>query len=39
MAFVAGKNRVPSPAAGNTAFLTFMLLIVIYDAIGARLSQ
>src|SRR5262249_43373149 len=24
-AFVAGRNRVPSPAAGNTAFLTFMV--------------
>jgi hypothetical protein len=23
-AFVAGRNRVPSPAAGITAFLTFI---------------
>jgi hypothetical protein len=24
IALVAGKNRVPNPATGNTAFLTFL---------------
>src|SRR5579864_2440931 len=27
-ALVAGRNRVPSPAAGNTAFRTFILICV-----------
>jgi hypothetical protein len=25
LAFVAGKNRVPNPATGNTAFVTFFI--------------
>src|SRR4051812_23039394 len=25
-AFVAGRNRVPSPATGNTAFVTFLFI-------------
>jgi len=24
---VAGKNRVPNPAAGNTAFRTFAIIV------------
>src|SRR5579863_4967873 len=29
-AFVAGRNRVPSPAAGNTALRTFAIILVHY---------
>src|SRR5258708_39744605 len=28
-AFVAGRNRVPNPAAGNTAFLTLGIIVSI----------
>jgi hypothetical protein len=28
MTLVAGRNRVPIPAAGNTALRTFMLIVV-----------
>jgi hypothetical protein len=27
---VAGKKRVPRPAAGNTAFLTFIFIAVLW---------
>jgi len=33
IAFVAGKNLVPSPAAGITAFLIFINYLYINDSI------
>src|ERR1700678_3268369 len=32
MAFVAGRNRVPKPATGNTALRTFLVFAVIFPA-------
>src|ERR1017187_10996059 len=34
MALVAGRNRVPSPAAGNTALRTF--LVIYYSLVPRR---
>src|SRR6266436_946030 len=38
IALVAGKNRVPSPAAGNTALRTFLIMpLPILAACGLRI--
>lgn len=42
MAFVTGKNRVPSPATGMTAFLTGFVvdtLLTLYDVTGTGVGS
>jgi hypothetical protein len=33
LAFVAGKNRVPKPATGNTAFVTFNIVVPLWKSL------